>query len=150
MYLLDTNIISYSVYHPDHHRLLAQNIRATRPNDRWISVVTAHELIAFKYEKIAATKSMGRGPLLRVYQALDDILRLICRLPIKPFDEDAYSHYLGMPGHIDVNDRRIAATALSNNFTVVSHNGDFDAIKAVKPALRVEDWVDTDFTKRRR
>jgi predicted nucleic acid-binding protein len=93
---------------------------------------------------------MARSPLLRVYHALDDILRLICKLPIKPFDEDAYHHYLGMPGHIDVNDRRIAAIALSNNFTVVSHNKeDFAAIKAVRPSLRIEDWVDTDFTARR-
>lgn len=150
MFILDTNTISFSVYHPASYPLLMKNIRATKPADRWISVVTAHELIAFKYEKIAKTKSMARAPLLKTYHDFDDILKLLCKFQIKPFDEDAYSHFTGMPGNIDIHDRRIAATALANNFTVVSHDGDFEAIKIAKPALRLEDWVVTDYTARRR
>lgn len=151
MYLLDTDIISFSVYHPARYHLLEPNIRATKPNDRWISVITAHELIAFKYEKIATTKSMARSPLLKIYQDLDDVLKLVCKFQIKPFDSDAYDQFLGMPGHIGVQDRRIAAIALSNNFTVVTHNTkDYEAIKKVKPKLRIEDWAENDYTSRRR
>ena len=51
-----------------------------------------------------------------------------------------------MPGDVDVNDRRIAATARSNGYTVVSHDGDFKEIQKVKPALKLEDWVTTDYT----
>jgi predicted nucleic acid-binding protein len=149
VYLLDTNIISFSVYHPTLHPLLEKNIRATRPSDRWISVITAHELIAFKYENIGRTKSMASGPLLKFYEQFDDILSLIRKLQIKPFDSDAYRQFLGMPGAVGVHDRRIAATALAYDLTLVTHDGDFRAIKAVRPKLRVEDWVEKDYTGRR-
>ncbi len=148
MYLLDTNIISYSVFHPASYPLLEKNIRATRPSDRWVSIVTAHELIAFKYEKVDKIKSMASGPLLKFYEHFDDILSLIRKLQIKPFDLDVYRQFLGMPGSVGVHDRRIAATALAYNFTVVTHDKDFRAIKAVRPKLRVEDWVKNDYTRR--
>lgn len=150
MYLLDTNIIHYSVYQPNDHPLLVQNIRATNPSDRWVSVVTAHELIAFKYEKINNTINLPQNALLKTYDDLYKVLTLVSDLQIKPFDANAYNHYLGMPGHVGQRDRRIAAIALANNFTVVTHNlTDFVAIQAAKTMLRIEDWVDVDYTHRR-
>ena len=150
MYLIDTNIISYSVYHPENYPLLIRNIRATRPVDRWVSVVTAHELIAFKYEAVQNTKNMPRNLLLRTYHDLYQVLMLVSGLQVKPFTADVYEHSLGMPGDVKIRDRRIAATALFNNFTVVTHDRtDFEAIRAVRPELRIEDWVDEDYTARR-
>lgn len=123
-----------------------RNIRAVKPADRWISIVTAQELIAYKYEEIHKTKNMPTSRLLKFYYQFERIIRLISRLQIKPFDADAYNKFLGMPGHLDIFDRRIAATAISNGFTVVSHNGDFKEIRKAKPSLRLEDWVDEDHT----
>lgn len=148
MFILDTNTISYSVYRSREFLLLERNIRATKPSDRWISVVTAHELIAFKYQRMEQTKNMSRSALLKCYYDFDDILKLLSRFQILPFDSLAYEHYLGMPGDVDIFDRRIAAIALAHDFTVVTHDGDFSRIKNARPALKVEDWVTNDYTTR--
>lgn len=48
-----------------------------------------------------------------------------------------------MPGNVGVQDRRIAATALANDFVMVSHDEDFETIRNRKPQLRLVDWVTT-------
>jgi len=111
--------------------------------------VTAEELIAWRFIPLAGLKSASRAQVVNAYYQFRDILSVIhiYHNQIASFDEEAYDEFLGMPGAVDLNDRRIAATALANGFTVVTHNEtDFLEIKKAKPALQVENWVTTDYT----
>lgn len=149
MYILDTNIIGFSVYRTASYPILVKNFRATKPTDRFISIVTAEELIAWRYDPLVKLKTAPRVQVLKAYYYFRDILAVIHAYHnlIKEFDDAAYDEYLGMPGHVDENDRRIAAIALAHGLTVVTHNeSDFQAIKIAKPALKVQNWVTTDYT----
>ncbi|MDQ5847275.1 MAG: type II toxin-antitoxin system VapC family toxin [Acidobacteriota bacterium] len=149
MYILDTNIIGFSVYQTASHPLLVKNFRATKPTDRWISIVTAEELIAWRLFPLVELKAAPRSQIASAYWYFRDILAVIhvYHSQIMPFDESAYDEFLGMPGDVDVNDRRIAAIALVHDLTVVTHNeSDFVAIKRAKPDLRIQNWVTTDYT----
>lgn len=113
----------------------------------WISVVTAQELIRWHFEEVESSFSAPRKQVLDAYYYFWDILAVIHRFHVAQFETTAYDNYLGMPGHVDVSDRRIAATALALGLTVVTHNEtDFLAIKAVKPQLQFQNWVTTDHT----
>lgn len=146
MYLLDSNIVSFITYRPEDFPLLVRNIKAVNPADRWISVVTAQELIAYKYEQLHNTINIPRNRLLKFYGQLDLVLRVVSTLQMKPFTPEVYDAMSGMPGNVDVFDRRIAATAIYNDFVMVSHNGDFKEIKKARPELQLVDWVDEDHT----
>jgi predicted nucleic acid-binding protein len=143
VYLLDTNTVRYGLYEPGKYPLVAANLTVSG-HETWISVVTAQELIAWRYSPLLTAKSQQRPTVLRVYRQFLDILEDICSLPIKPFDATAMGNLSGMPGNVGIQDRRIAATALANDFTVVTHNReDFEAIQRRKPTLKIVDWVDT-------
>ena len=64
------------------------------------------------------------------------------RLQIAPFDERAYRMFLRMPRGVRVSDRRIAATALANDYRMVTNNlADFARIKEACPKLELVDWI---------
>jgi predicted nucleic acid-binding protein len=148
VYLLDTNIVSYYVYESSRFPLLVKNFRATRPNDRWISIVTAEELIVGRIENLYALHKATREELVKTYYELRDTFAVIHSYHnlIKEFNEDAYEQLRGMPGSASGNDRLIAATALANDFTVVTHDRDFTDIQAAKPALVIQKWCEEDYT----
>jgi len=149
VYILDTNIISFSVYQTARYPTLIKNFRANKVADRWISIVTAEELIAWRYTPLDGLRNAPRAEVLKAYYYFRDILAVIhvYHSQIKEFDGTAYNEFLGMPGSVDEADRRIAAIALAHDFIVVTHDEtDFKAIQKAKPRLKVQNWVTTDYS----
>lgn len=144
MYLLDTCIVSFWLRAPDAYPQLIPNFEATAPSERWISVVTAQELIAWRYNPLLKTGSQQPPKVLKAYQQFLEMIDILGSLQIKPFDEDALVEFNNMrgTGHVGARDRRMAAIALANNFTMVTNNEqDFDDIKRARPELRTENWA---------
>lgn len=147
MYILDTNIVGHSVYETSNYPLLQANMKAKSLSQLWLSVITAQELIRWHFEDVDQSVSKPRKQILDAYFYFWDILRVLRMFQIAQFDEAAYDHYLGMPGNVQIPDRRIAATALALDLTVVTRNvTDFKAIQTVKPKLKFQNWVDEDYT----
>jgi predicted nucleic acid-binding protein len=147
VYILDTNIIRYSVSEASQYPLLEANIKAKGLPNLWLSVITAQELIRWHFEAVEESVSLPRRQAMEAYFYFWDILRVIRMFQIAQFNEEAYDHYLGMPGEVDLADRRIAASALMMEFVVVTRNvKDFKAIQKVRPKLQFQNWVDEDHT----
>lgn len=147
MYLIDTDIVRYSLYHPENFPYLIHNIRTTKQRDQYISIVTAQELLAWRLSEVTDGRRQGHPAILHAYRNLFEIIADIKRLQIVPFDERAYQFFLRMPRGVRVSDRRIAATALANNFRMVTNNHtDFMRIKESCPELEIVDWIAAPFT----
>lgn len=144
MYLLDTDIIRYSLYHPENYPNLIFNIKKTKQRDQYISVVTAQELLAWRFSDVTDSRKQGHPAILYAYRNFQEMLSDINKLQILPFNERAYQMFRRMPSNVGVNDRRIAATALANGFKVVTNNhAHFLRIKEECPELEIEDWIAT-------
>lgn len=142
MYILDTDTLSFSLYRSDEFPHLIRKIEETDPGEMWISVVTAEELIAWGFNQVRNSRKQKFPHIIRVYQILFDRINDLKELQILPFDEAAYREFIAIPAEVQkvigTNDRRIAATALSRGFTVVTHNVQHFSLV---PRLRVEDWA---------
>ncbi len=129
-YLLDTNIISDLVKHPNGK--IARRIAEVGDICICTSIVVACEL-RFGVEKNAS---------VRLKQQLDQILDLIAVLPLEPSIEFYYAEirsYLEREGKpIGANDLLIAAHGLALDLTVVTANvREFSRV----PNLAVENWL---------
>lgn len=129
-YLLDTNILSDLVRHPQGKVALA--IRRAGERSVCTSIVVAAEL------RFGATKSGSR----RLMRQVDRILAVIDTLPLgEPSDRHYASirRHLESRGHpIGPNDLLIAAQALAEDCTLVTANQrEFVRV----PSLKVEDWL---------
>ena len=129
-YLLDTNILSDLVRHPQ--GVVAARISKTGEAQVCTSIIAAAEL------RYGATKSNSTKLVDRV----DLILSAMEILPLEvPADHQyaALRHHLARQGTlIGPNDLLIAAQALANNLTVVTaNNREFSRV----PGLKVENWL---------
>ena len=129
-YLLDTNIISDLVKHPQ--GLVFQQIVTVGEDNICTSIIVACEL------RFGAAKS--RSP--RLVEQLERILNVLTILPLEPPVEHYYAairkelEQAGTP--ISPNDLLIAAHALSLNLTLVTANiREFQRVST----LRVENWL---------
>lgn len=150
MYLLDTDITSFWLTKPEEHPPLIPNFDATDPSERWISVVTAQELTAWRYKPLLRVESQQPPRVLHAYKNFFEMVQVLGSLQIKPFDEDALAEFRNMrgAGNVGVRDRRIAAIALAHGFTVVTNNTrDFEAIKAARPELLIENWAEREYPR---
>lgn len=143
MYILDTNTIRYAFYEPDNYPQVVANINAHNHLDLWISIVTAYELIKWRYNPLLRANNQQPPYVLRAYHNFFEIISDICSLQIKPYDAAAQSNFTKMPGNVGIQDSRIAATALAWDFTVVSNDRHFRTIKSRKPSLKLINWVTT-------
>ena len=144
VYLIDSDILGFTLSAPERYPLLIQNLDASDPSERWISIVTVQELIAWRYNPLLKTASQQPPAVLRAYHNFLDILVVLCALQVKQFDADAMREFRSMKGagNVGARDRRIAAIALSNDLTVVTNNeSDFEGIKQARPELNVEYWT---------
>jgi len=144
LFVLDTNTIRYGFYEPDKYPNVVANLLANDFQHIWISVVTAEELLVWRlrpFERSSLTQRMPK--VLTAYENLFSIMEDICSLQVKPFDRSVWDEFRGLWGAVSTNDRRIAATALAHDFTVVSHDGDFQTLKDHQPRLKLVDWFDT-------
>lgn len=129
-YLLDTNIVSDLVKHPQ--GLVFQKIATVGEENICTSIIVACEL------RFGAAKSGSP----RLVQQLERILDLVLILPLEPPVEKHYAAirtYLEQAGTpISPNDLLIAAHALSLNLKLVTANTrEFGRV----PALSVENWL---------
>ena len=140
MYVLDTNIIRKAFHESLTHPHLVRKIEDADQRDLYISVVTAEELMLWRYGEIHAATKAKSPKVVRAYGNFFEIINDLKRLQILPFDEAAYQEFLKLAPFqttIGTNDRRIAATALSRGYTAITINTrHFEII----PGLKVEDW----------
>ena len=133
-YLLDTNTVSYFLR--DHSPALTTRLMGTAPDALAISVISAGEL-QFGLKKL--------GPGFRatgLAARLDKLLAAIATLPLEP---DAAIHYGHIRAHLEAqgtpiggNDLWIAAHALAEDLTLITHNlREFERV----PRLKVESWL---------
>lgn len=131
MYLLDTNIISYWMRGDEG---VIGRIKEHSPADLALSAITLAEIL-YGIEKSPVKKKERRLKIERIVLLLD----------LYPFGESAAEKYgvvraqlekEGTP--ISERDTQIAAIAMANRLTVVTHNvKEFNRIRE----LKVEDWA---------
>ena len=129
-YLLDTNILSDLVRHPQ--GMVAARITKAGEGSVCTSIVAAAEL------RYGAAKSNSA----KIADRVDLILSALEILPLEvPADHQyaALRHHLTRQGTpIGPNDLLIAAHALANDLTIVTANvGEFSRV----PGLKVENWL---------
>lgn len=129
-YLLDTNILSDLVRHPQ--GVVAAQITRAGENTVCTSIIVAAEL------RYGAAKSNSA----KLAERIDLILSALEIVPLEtPADHQyaALRHYLTREGVlIGPNDLLIAAHALAGGLTVVTANvGEFSRV----PGLKVENWL---------
>ena len=131
MYLLDTNIISYWMRGDEG---VIGRIKENSPADLALSAITLAEIL-YGIEKSPVKKKERRLKIERIVLLLD----------LYPFGESAAEKYgvvraqlekEGTP--ISERDIQIAAIAMANRLTVVTHNvKEFNRIRE----LKVKDWA---------
>lgn len=133
-YLLDTNTVSYFLR--DHSPALTARLMGTAPDALAVSVISAGELQF-------GLKKLGPGFRTTALAArLDKLLGAIATLPLEPEVANQYGHirtHLEAKGTpISGNDLWIAAHALAEDLTLITHNlREFERV----PGLKVESWL---------
>lgn len=147
MYVLDTDTIGNALHRSAQYPDLVSRINNANPSDLWISVVTAEELVAWGFDRVRNSHNQKYPRIVKAYKILSDRLNDLKPLQILPFDEAAYQEFCSIPPEVQTvigtNDRRIAATALSRDFTVITHNVQHFSLV---PRLRWEDWTPAPLT----
>ena len=133
-YLLDTNTVSYFLR--DHSPALTQRLMGTAPDQLAVSVITAGEL-QFGLQKL--------GPSARTNALAARLEKLLQAIATLPLPAEAAVHYGQVRAHLEAkgtpiggNDLWIAAHALSEDLTLITHNlREFERV----PGLKVESWL---------
>jgi tRNA(fMet)-specific endonuclease VapC len=140
LYLLDTDVLSLFLHRRAQHPLLEERIFSTPPELRFVSVVTAEEMIQGAFKVIRRELQTRTG--VAGYTLLKNMLEDLRSVQLLDVDAGALSRFLAFPAdlrRIGRSDCLIAASALERDFTVVTRNlSDFTRF----PGLRVEDWTD--------
>lgn len=133
MRLLDTNIVSYWMRGD---RTVIHRLMPCRPCDVAISAVTLAEIL-YGIEKSSVKKSQRRKKIENICAQLE-VLEFDAQVARQYAVTRASLEKIGMP--ISERDLQIAATALTHDLSVVTHNtSEFDRIEG----LTVEDWART-------
>ena len=139
MFVLDTDHIGViqRATEPEYSRL-ADRIQKHRSSDFHVSVVSFHEQVSGWNAYIQRART--RQAVVRAYRMFQCVLSDFAVLQVLPFDEDAAERYESLRRQgvrVGTMDLRIAATALSRGFTVLTRNlTDFKKI----PGAVAEDW----------
>lgn len=131
MYLLDTNIISYWMRGDP---TVTARIKVRAPSELSLSAITLAE-IWYGIEKSPVKKKERRSKIEKICSLLS----------VYPFDEAAAESYAVIRAQLErkgvmisERDTQIAAIAMANRLTVVTHNmNEFRRIEK----LPVEDWA---------
>lgn len=140
MNLLDSDTFSLYFTRETPQPTLEARILETDDSLIWISVVTAEESIRGAFKVIQNNQNTPRVTL--GYDFLSKALYALGLYQILPFDADAFAAFQNIPIEIrraiGTRDSRIAASALSRGFTVITRNlEDFQRV----PGLNCEDWT---------
>jgi len=136
LFLLDTDHVSIIQRQPGSS--LVARIRDRGTHNFFVSIVSFHEQARGWNAYLHGARSDDR--ILHAYRMFERILRDFTSMQVRSFDEAALTRFnaLRLSGvRIGTMDLRIAATALSSGFTLLTGNlGDFRKVAG----LRVEDW----------
>lgn len=140
MFLLDTDHIvvlqQQAAAHYDH---LMARIRRHEPSAFFVSIVSFHEQVMGWNAYISRAKNSAG--IVRGYERLQMLLSNFSDAQVLPFDDDAavvFDELRKRRLRIGTMDLRIAASALSQEMTVLTRNlSDFRRV----PGLSVEDWT---------
>ena len=139
MYALDSDSLTLFLHHRKQQPELTRRVLRISAHQIWISIITVKEAIG-------GVLALIDNPKRSAMAAQDcDFLRRLMRdltdFQILPYDEAAGRIFAGMTAaekRVGGNDCKIAASAMSRNFTVVTRNmKDFAQIHGV----RCEDWT---------
>jgi tRNA(fMet)-specific endonuclease VapC len=127
-YLLDTGTLVEALRSVP-SRTLVRRLTVVSPRDRWTSVISVGQIL------IAARAA--HSPKL-----MQDVIRLVAAVKVAPFDLIAAQTFAKLRATVapeaDTDDVMIAATALANEFTLVTRR---TSVFTRYPHLRVEDWT---------
>ncbi len=140
MYLLDNDIFSLYFTRQSPQPILEERILATDDHLIWISIVTAQESIRGAFKLIKDNQQTARVTV--GYHVLSKILASLSQYQILTFDDLAFAKFQTIPidirRAIKTRDSRIAASALSRGFTVITRNiQHFEQV----PGLKCADWT---------
>jgi len=135
-YVLDTDHVSLLL---QGHTNITQQLAAHPPDEVWVTIVTAQELIDGWLPQLKRKQSVER--YVWAYAGLRASLEFLCDAHLLDFDDEAAQTYERLRSayrRLGTNDLRIAAIALTANATVVTRNvRDFSRVAG----LDVEDWT---------
>lgn len=140
MYLLDTDhlVIAQRQSQPEFDRLNAR-LALHSSTDFFVSVISFHEQVLGWHTYISRAKDPAG--VVRGYAKLQELLGNFAIAQVAPFDDAAaqiFAELRKQGVRIGTMDLRIAAIALSKNYTVLARNiVDFSRV----PGLKVEDWT---------
>ncbi len=139
MYLLDTNIISTFLDQGRNSQFLTRRILNQPPQNLFISIITVEEMMRGELGGIHRLRH--RPNVVKVYRAFEGLFEALHRFQIVSYTTEIEQIYQSMSWEqkrVGTQDCRIAATAMSHGFTVVTANtSDFYKIGGVA----VEDWT---------
>jgi predicted nucleic acid-binding protein len=121
VFILDTDVISLMFRFPEQQPLLEQRVKITPYEHIYATAISVEEAVmgAFKL------RDNGNNPVA-CYQFLAKIPAIYGRYQILPYTAEAMEIFNGFSAAIKreagVNDRKIAAIALSLGYTVVTRN----------------------------
>lgn len=134
-WLLDTNGVTAFSHGQEP---LTARVLAIPPDQLFVSDIVIEELVRGRLAVIHSQRE--RTGIVRAYEQLWTMLDLLHSLRRAPYDDPAQAVFRGFPAEtrrISIQDRRIAATAISQNLVVTSNTRDFSRI----PGVRHEDWM---------
>lgn len=139
MYALDSDSVTLFLHHKKQQPKLAKRVLGVPADQVWISIITVKEAIGGVMALIDNPKRAAMAA--RDCAFLRQIMRDLTDFQILPYDEAARQIFAGMTAaekRVGGNDCKIAASAMSRNFTVVTRNTkDFLQIRGVL----CEDWT---------
>ena len=140
MYILDTDTLSNFLDKRRQYDGLRARIRQTPPRDLWISVISVEEMLRGVLDLIRQAQT-ARRPTAGAYSLLASLFDDLRSFQILPFTNDDEALYTSMPAAVKrsgSNDCRIAASAISRGFIVITGNTThFNRI----PAVQHENWT---------
>ncbi|OKH49796.1 hypothetical protein NIES2101_20400 [Calothrix sp. HK-06] len=140
MYLLDTSIVSdYLDKRRRNFPLIDNRIQDKPPESIFISIITVEETIQGALNIIQ--KSKQKSSTVNAYQYFEEIFEALHRFQILPYIGEAERIFQSLSPkvkRVGTNDCRIAATACSKGYILVTANvADFQRIGIVS----IEDWT---------
>ena len=138
-YVLDTDSLSNFLDNSRNYPHLVRRILQTDKPLLFVSVVCVEEYLRFVLAGIQKERATDR--VVDRYLSLQRFIERINAFQILPFDADALQTFIAIPGAVrqhHPNDCRIAASAMSRGYTVITRN---TRHFAKIPGVNYEDWT---------
>jgi predicted nucleic acid-binding protein len=142
LYILDTNILNVLLYPTSEREQIRARIKSIGDRNVWFSIITVHEKFVHGYLE-AIRRALNKPKEVRAWHDAKRLMDELQGSQILEFTNADYARFKEVYTTVRKApmDCRIAASALSRDWIVVSFNrADFHLIKSRVPALKFEDW----------